>query len=154
MKKYLPGILLVIGVVGLIIYIVSGYTIKFERKDYQTIAYNQKFEKYVEGEVNGLDVSSVINMAVENNLNYEIKVDEDGYYVPDNKNSTKIFIYLSGSEEEFAMEDFIEVGLEDFNNAYSDAKFECTDIQYHKKTGRVSQMIFVQSEESERNSAY
>ena len=46
------------------------------------------------------------------------------------------------NEKTYQMEKIYALGMESFVENFGVVAFECTEIKYHKKTGRVSEMTF------------
>ena len=153
MKKVILGILLVVMIVIIIIFIKINTNIA---KKKEVLDFNQEYEAYLEKDLYGIDVVSVINKAMDNNETYHIPRDENGRYIEDGKNSIKVELQLISKVNEktdeytmvtHPMERIQEVGLEGFITNFNLTRFQCTTIEYHKETGRVSKLVFVQIEE-------
>ena len=138
MKKVIIWIL-IIGIV-----IISTF-FTWYNKNLQKIKevkiFNNQFEGYLEGEINGVDLTTVINKALENNIQYEIEKDSKGVYKNDGQNSIKIMIKPSEEGNSFPMEAFEIVGISDFTKNFGSAIFKVTNIEYHKN-GRISKIEY------------
>ena len=60
-----------------------------QRRIQEILKYNLKFEEYNKKGLNGLDITTVINQAVNNNERNNVEKDEKGFYI-DNKNDSII----------------------------------------------------------------
>lgn len=144
MKKKLVLILTVFLVIIAIITI----NIKAKQDDEKALKqFNQQYEQYLNKQVYGTEVTTVINKAIENNKKYNIQEDEQGMYITDNKYCIKVELNMITVEKTYQMEQLYKAGLTEFVKNFNVITFECTNIEYHKETGRVSKIIFTQLEE-------
>ena len=105
---------------------------------------NADFEKYKDQEVYGLDVASIMNKAVDKNTKNKIEKDDNGNFIQNDENSIEIEIYMSDNETTYKMENIYDAGTEQFVQYYGKIKFKCSNIEYHKKTGRIKYILFEQ----------
>lgn len=144
MKKKLVLMLTVFLVIIAIITI----NIKAKQDDEKALKqFNQQYEQYLNKQVYGTEVTTVINKAIENNKKYNIQEDEQGMYITDNKYCIKVELNMITVEKTYQMEQLYKAGLTEFVKNFNVITFECTNIEYHKETGRVSKIIFTQLEE-------
>ena len=61
--------------------------------------FNYEYEYYAGDNVNGLDVTTLINKAVSNNEKYSVKKDKDGYYDVEDTDCIEIYISLIVDEK-------------------------------------------------------
>lgn len=110
---------------------------------------NQKYEIYLDKEVFGTDVTTVINKAINDNEKREIPKDEKGFFIQNDTNSIKVeLVMLNGeSKETYQMETLNKVGLSGFIKNFNLINFKCSKIEYHDKTKLISKIIFEQTEE-------
>lgn len=54
--------------------------------------FNKEFEIYLDKEISGVDLTTIMNKAIENNSQYNLKKNIDGTYKNDGKNSIQIFV--------------------------------------------------------------
>ena len=59
-------------------------------------------------------------------------------------NSIKIEVQMIDNEKKYDMETLYAGGMNQFVQFYSQIKFKCTQIQYHKTTNKVKYMLFEQ----------
>lgn len=140
MKKVL--IFLVIVSIIVVISIVKFSSYKTEQD--MLTKENFEFEKYSNKEVNGLDIATVINKAVDKNTKNEIEKDENELFIQNDVNSIEIEIYIKDNETKYKMEQFYNAGTELFAQYYGNIKFKCSNIDYHKSTGKIRYMLFEQ----------
>ena len=106
---------------------------------------NLAFEKYLNEEVYGTDLATVINRAVDRNEKNEVTKNNKGIYQNNDKNSINIEIKMSDNDSVYQMETIYNGGIQNFINYYSKIKFKCTEIKYHNSTNQVKYMLFVQT---------
>ena len=129
MKKIIAVLLVLI----LIAVIVITVNIKNEQKRKLEIeAFNLPYVEYDKDTVNGLEVITAINKAINNNEKYNIEKDE--------KVSIRVFVKIG--DNTYNMERINELGRESFIEYFGTNSFTCEEIKYHEETGRVSELIF------------
>ena len=143
MKKNIFTICLIFVIIMIVLFI--GYK-KIQRKQIETLKFNSIYEEYNKENLNGLDITTIINKAIDNNEKYEISKDENGTYLQDEMYGIKIYIKMIVNEKTYTMEKIKAVGMEDFIRYFGAVDFKCVDIKYHKKTGRVAEMTFEATE--------
>ena len=104
---------------------------------------NFEYEKYLNKEVLGTELTTIINKAVDNNEKNSVAKDEQGFYVTNDINSVKIQIQILDNETMYDMETLYNGGMERFVQNYNSINFECTKIEYNK-AGKVSYILFKQ----------
>lgn len=105
---------------------------------------NKQFESYYNEETYGTNLASVINKAMDNNSKNNIEKDKNGKYIENDTNSISIDIKMIDNDETYNMEMIAKGGIGTFTSYYSQIKFKCTKIDYHKKTGKIKYMLFEQ----------
>ena len=98
---------------------------------------NLSFERYLNEEVYGSELATVINRAIEKN--------NKGIYQNNDKNSINIEIKMLDDDTIYKMEKFYNSGIQNFINYYGKIKFKCVDIKYHNSTNQVKYMLFEQT---------
>lgn len=135
---------------AVIIVIISGISlIYFNYKAEYNIAKrsNMEFEKYLNKEVDGIEVATAINKAIDNNQKYEIQKDNKGMYLSDNENSISIEIKMTDNDSIYQMETIYNSGIQNFINYYGNIKFKCVNIKYHSSNNKVKYLLFEQISE-------
>ena len=112
----------------------------------QSRKFNSEFEFYNKESVLGTDITTVINKAIDNNEKYAIEKNEKGEYIPDEENSIKIYIHMIINETTYPMEALKNTGLEEFTRYFGEVEFRCTEVKYHKTTGKIAEMTFASTE--------
>ena len=140
MKK----IFIFLAIVVIIVAIVGVRYISYKSEYNAVRRENADFEKYKNQEVYGLDVASIMNKAVDKNTKNKIEKDDNGNFIQNDENSIEIEIYMSDNETTYKMENIYDAGTEQFVQYYGKIKFKCSNIEYHKKTGRIKYILFEQ----------
>ena len=107
---------------------------------------NKEYVYYLGKEIYGTDVTSLMNKAINENEKNGVEKDEKGYYIDNNKDSIKIELKMITVEKTYTMEEINNHDMNQFLKNFNLIKFKCTSIEYHRKTGKVSKMIFEQLE--------
>lgn len=144
MKRFL--IFLAIGIIIIVIAIVqySSY-----RTEYNMILKeNAEYEQYKDKEIIGLDIATIINKSVDKNTKNDVQKDDKGVFINNDTNSIEVEIYMTDNESTYKMEQFYNVGIEQFIQYYGNIKFKCSKIEYHKKTGKIKYILFEQLQTS------
>lgn len=89
MKKVVIGILFVIFII--VVLFITWYKNNLEIIA-QTKKFNQEFENYLGRDITGVDLTTIMNRAIENNNQYEIEKNVDGTYKEDKQFSIEILI--------------------------------------------------------------
>lgn len=105
---------------------------------------NLEFEKYLNEEVYGADLATIINRAVDNNQQNEVERNNKGIYINNDKNSISIEIRMIDNNSIYQMETIYNGGIQNFVNYYGNIKFKCTEIKYHNSTNKVKYLLFEQ----------
>ena len=130
MKKILALILLIVLVV------VGIFAINYknlQKKKEEVRNFNLIYENYNKDNLNGLDITTLINKAISNNEKYMVPKDEEGLYILDDENSIEIYVTMIINETTYKMERINTLGMNSFVAYFGQVRFKCTDIQYHKK---------------------
>lgn len=105
---------------------------------------NAKYEKYINKEIYGIELATLINKSVDQNVKNEVEIDDKGIFIPNDENSIHIEIYMKDNETTYKMEKIHNTGTEQFVQYYGDIKFKCSKTEYHKKIGKIKYMLFEQ----------
>ena len=142
--------ILIISLILVLIIVISILGININAKTRQVARnQNREYEQYLEGEIYGTDVITLINKATSSNETNKVTKDEKGFYIDNNKNSITIDIVMITDEEKqettmYKMEAISKVGIKDFIKNFNIAKFKCTNIKYHKETGKIKHIEITQ----------
>ena len=140
MKKILLFAIIIISIVAIV-----GFRYVAYKNEYNSIQKeNREYEQYQNKDLNGLDVATVINKAMDRNTRNNISKDEKGNFIRNDENSIEVEIYMTDNENTYKMESIFNSGTEQFVQYYSNINFKCSKIEYHKKTGRIKYILFEQ----------
>lgn len=117
-----------------------------------TLKQNLEFEQYLEKNVYGTDVITLINKAISYNQTNNVQTDEKGFYINNNQNSIHIdIILITNSEKQetttYKMEAISKVGITEFIKNFNMVEFKCTKKEYHSQTGKLSYIEITQLSE-------
>lgn len=103
---------------------------------------NYEYEYYLNKKIYGTDVATIIDKAINTNEKNQIKKDKKNYYIENDSNSIKIELKMKTIDKTYAMEEFYNHNMVEFVRHFNLTTFECTNIEYHKKTRRISKILF------------
>lgn len=140
MKKIITFIAIV--TICLITFTTKYYSYKNEYS--QIKSRNAQYESYYLKELNGMDVATIVNRAVNDNENNNVKKDSKGQYIENETNSLKVEIKITDNDTTYNMETLYNGGMANFVKYYDNVEFECTKIEYHSKTKQIKYILFEQ----------
>ena len=140
MKKLLIFFAIVVIIVCVVSYVFLNYKANYNTSKKA----NLEFENYLNEEIYGTDLSTVINRAIDSNEINAVEKNNKGIYLNNDKNSISIEVKMNDNDSIYQMETFYKNGMQNFLNYYGNIKFKCTDIKYHKTTNKVKYMLFEQ----------
>ncbi len=139
--------LLIIFVILIIILVIACMKYKDIQATKREVAkFNYDYEEYNKENLNGLDITTLINKAVNNNERFEIPKDEEGLYKLDDENSIEIYVKMIINDTTYRMERINNLGINSFIAYFGEVNFKCIGIEYHKKTGKIASMTFEATE--------
>lgn len=135
----------VLIVIMLIIVVVLIY----QYNSYKTVALrnqklNEEYEVFTQGEILGTSLITLINKAIDSNQKNNVQLDENNLYIDNNKNSIRIEVKFTESDEIYPMERIGKLGSEQFIKNYATMNFKCTQKEYHDKTKIIKYLLFEQ----------
>ena len=139
MKQSFLVILLIIFIIVCIICSML-INIMAERNDIRQE--NAEFEKYLDKEILGTELASLISKVIDRNEKNSVEKDTKGYYIENGENSIKIDLKMATINKTYPMEEIYNNEMVLFVKNFNIIKFRCTSIEYHKKTRKVSKLIF------------
>ena len=140
MKKIIIFFAIVVIIICGISYLYLNYKAEYNMSKKA----NLEFEKYLNEEVYGTDLSTIINRAVDNNQKNEVEKNNKGFYLNNDTNSISIEIKITDNDTIYQMETLYNKGIQNFINYYENIKFKCVEIKYHSSTNKVKYMLFEQ----------
>lgn len=133
-----PIIMIIVSIIGLIV--TANGTDKAIKQE------NSEYEYYLGKEIYGTEVASLMNKAINQNERNRIEKDEKGYYLENDENSLKVYLKMVTVDRTYAMEEINKNDMNRFMENFNLIIFKCTNIEYHKKTGKISKITIEQIE--------
>jgi len=140
MKKIFIFLTIIIVIICIIAFQYNSY----KRNQNAITSENSEFDQYLDKEVYGIDLATIINKSVDKNEKNKISKDEKGFFIENDVNSIKVQIYIKENEKTYEMEQIYKQGTEQFVQFFINEKFKCSKVEYHKRTGRIKYMLFEQ----------
>lgn len=140
MKKIFIFLTIIIVIICIIAFQYNSY----KRNQNAITSENSEFDQYLDKEVYGIDLATIINKSVDKNEKNKISKDEKGFFIENDVNSIKVQIYIKENEKTYEMEQIYKQGTEQFVQFFINEKFKCSKVEHHKKTGRIKYMLFEQ----------
>ena len=141
MKK---NLFIITGAFLLIIVILTFILIAIKSRNMELSEVNAEYEFYLNKEIYGTELATLINKAIDNNKRREVEIDENGCYTDNGIDSILISISIIGSDEKFPMEKIFSLGTEQFVALFNSGVFVSDSVTYHKNTGRIATISFKQ----------
>ena len=129
-------------IIILTLFAIKYYNFKDEYR--KTKGINAQYESYFQKELYGTDVATIVNRAVNDNENHNVKKDSKGFYIDNNKDSIKVDVKITDNNTVYSMESLYGGGMTNFVNFYNNVEFECTKIEYHEGTQKIKYILFEQ----------
>ena len=140
MKKFVVFLVIVVAIVCAIAYMY----LNFIANRNTAITENMPYETYLNREIFGSYLASVINRAINDNNKNNLEKDEKGLYIANDTNSIKIQVKITDNDTTYDMETFYNSGMDNFIKYYNQIKFKCTNVEYHETTNKIKYMLFEQ----------
>ena len=140
MKKFVVFLIVILVIISCIAYIYFNYKANF----YDARNQNMQYENYLDKEIYGSELASIINKAVDNNVKDKVSKDSNGIYQDNQTTSINIQIKILDNDTTYNMETLYNGGMDNFVKYYNQIKFKCTKIEYHEKTNKIKYMLFEQ----------
>ena len=140
MKKIFVFLIIVVIIVCIILFQYNSY----KRDKNAIISENSEFEQYINKEIYGIDLATIINKSIDKNEKNKVKKEKDGLFIENDENSIKVEIYIKENETTYKMEQIYKQGTEQFVQFFINEKFKCSKVEYHSKTNRIKYMLFEQ----------
>lgn len=140
MKKIFMFLIIVLFIICSISYLYLNYKANYNiaRRT------NMEYQKYLNQEIDGTEVATIINKVINSNEKNYIQKDKKNSYIENNEDSIKAEIKMLDTDSIYTFEQIYNKGIENFMSFYREIKFKCTNIQYHKSTNKVKYMLFEQ----------
>ena len=137
--------ILILLIFAIVIFIIISYNYYEYKASLQKVAkYNKEYEQYLDGEIYGADIATIINKAVNQNEKNGVEKDEQNYFIENNRDSIKIDIHILENDTIYNMERINKKPIEDFVKNFNTIKFKCIKKEYHKSTQKIKYILFEQ----------
>lgn len=136
-----------LAVIFIIICIVCTILINLRAEKSEIKKENLEYEEYLNKEILGTDVASLISKIIDSNEKNNVQKDDKGYYIDNDINSIKVDLKMTTIDKTYPMEEIYNNKIRSFVQNFNLIKFKCTSIQYHEKTGKVSKLVFEELEQ-------
>ncbi len=137
--------IIIICVIAICIVISITYAYSMYKNDINQVQkFNNQFSKYIDQEFFGTELATIINLAIDNNEKYDIAKDTSGKYVTDDLYSVRVDVYMTDTQKTYSMETLNAGEISNLVNNYSNIKFKCTKVEYHKSNKRISYLYIEQ----------
>ena len=140
MKKVIIFLVTIVIIVCIIAFQYNSY----KRNQNSISSENAEFEKYINNEIYGIDLATIINKSIDKNEKNKILKDEKGFFIQNDENSIEVEIHIKENDTTYKMEQIYKQGTEQFVQFFINEKFKCSKVEYHKKTDRIKYMLFEQ----------
>lgn len=144
MKK---TILVIICIIIITLVIFFNWYITNKKAFNEINSFNNYFISYIEDDtgksksITGIELTTLMNKAIDNNEQYNLKKSKNGAYILNNENSLEILIKVDSDGEYYLMEAYAISGMTSFTTLYGGVEFKCVKKEYHEN-GRISKLIF------------
>jgi len=137
--------IVILLIFAIVIFIIIGYNYYEYKASIEKVAkYNKEYEQYLEGQIYGADIATIINKAINQNEKNGLEKDEQNYFIENNENSIKIDIHILENDTIYNMERINKKPIEDFVKNFNTIKFKCTKKEYHESTKKIKYIFFEQ----------
>lgn len=140
MKKQFIFILTLLVILIILIY---AYFSKVKYEQNVIKQNNLEYESYLNKQIIGVELTSLINKIVNNNEQNKVEKDENGYYIENNQNSILMQIKITDNDTIYNIEAIYGAGMLNFIQYYDSILFECKEIKYNS-LGKVNYLLFEQ----------
>lgn len=134
--------LMMLAVIFIIICLTCTFLINLKAQKSELYKENVEYEEYLNKEILGTDLASLISKVVDKNEKNNVQKDDNGYYIDNGENSVKIDLKMKTINKIYPMEEIYNNEMTAFVKNFNLINFKCTSIEYHEKTGRISKLIF------------
>lgn len=137
--------IMILLIFAIVIFIIISYNYyEYKANIEKTAKYNKEYEQYLEKEIYGADIATVINKAVNQNEKNNVPKNEQNYFTENEENSIKIDIHIVENDTTYNMERIYSKGIENFVKNFNFVKFKCVKKEYHNQTNKIKYILFEQ----------
>lgn len=133
---------LILALIFIVICLVCYNLIDIQSQNKELKEENYKYEQYLNKEILGTELATLISKAVDQNEKNGVQKDQKEYYIDNNQNSIRIDLKMTTIDKTYPMEEIYNNKITNFVQNFNIIKFKCTNIEYHKETGKISKLIF------------
>lgn len=112
-----------------------------QKEKLEIAKFNLNYEEYNKDNLNGLDITTLINRAISNNEKNFVEKDAEGLYNLEDKNCIEIYVKMIINNTVYKMERINSLGISSFTEYFGEVSFKCVDVTYHEN-GKVASMTF------------
>lgn len=134
--------LITILIIFIILCITYTFLINLRAEKEEIKKDNMQYEQYLNKQILGTELATLISKTVDLNQRNGVAKDEKGYYIDNGENSIKIDLKMTTIDKTYPMEEIYNNKITSFVQNFNFISFECKEIEYHKKTGRISKLVF------------
>ena len=127
MKKIFIFLAIIVVILCVILYQYNSY----QRAQNAINSENSEYEQYLDKEIYGIDIASLINKSTDKNEKNSVSKDDKGYFIQNDDTTYK-------------MEQIYKQGVEQFVQFFLNDKFKSSKVEYHEKTKRIKYILFEQ----------
>ena len=135
-------LLIILALFFIIICIICLLLINVQSQKDEITKWNNVYEYYLNKEILGTELATLIGKVINENEKNSVPKDEKGYYLDNKKDSIKIDLKMKTIDKTYPMEEIYNNKIINFVQNFNFIKFKCTNIEYHKETGKISKLIF------------
>ena len=136
------SLLIILAIIFIVICIISGTLFNIQAENKEISKYNLEYEKYLNKEILGTEVATLISKVIDQNEKNKIEKNEKGYYIDNKQNSIKIDLKMTTIDKTYPMEEIYNNQITNFVQNFNQIKFKCTKIEYNENTTKISKMVF------------
>lgn len=130
-------------IIIIIVVSIAILVINYQNKQQKIKQENEYFENYLNKEIYGTELATLINKTIDINTKNGIQQDNNKRFISNDDNSINIDIKMIDRNKTYPMEVFYNSQIQNFVSHYNIITFKCTKIDYHN-TGRVKYLLFEQ----------
>ena len=124
MKKIAIFFFIVVAIVCTVAYVYLNYTYNYRNAQRE----NSEFNISKDEEIEGSELTTIINKAIDTNTKNEIQKDNKGKYIDNRNNSINIDIKFIDNDVTYNMEMLYNSGMQNFLYYYGNIKFKCSEV--------------------------
>lgn len=133
---------IILSIIFIIVCITYTFLIELRAEKAQILKDNMQYEQYLNKQILGTELATLISKVVDSNQRNDVQKDGKGYYINNEQNSIRIDLKMTTIDKTYPMEEIYNNKITSFVQNFNFISFECTSIEYHKKTGRISKLVF------------